>query len=280
MPKVSKRVPNVADSNPTSTAGKSVAPVSKGQHINAFPGGEMTKEQQRLVRDWTLNDMRSKAKAWSMIYEGEDDKALTYLRDAYESTSVGAGTLIVDIDLRLGRFKAAYEDFMEYPQAHDGSLAPRLSLVASLNGQVFNGQRNYLIDYIVKRWGQDMQELLDTFPVGDSPKAVAALSYVALGDTIAQFDNLDAISDFEHSLKLDPGNPMTLATLALAYIEDGRYLDGLKALEEALLKAPSPAYKESLKRQIAVAAARVKSRGNSGKPNHDLARPPLDSQLP
>jgi tetratricopeptide (TPR) repeat protein len=215
-----------------------------------------------------------------MIYEGNDNGALKYLRDAYVTSAVDAGALIVDIDLRLGKFKNAYEDFLEYPQAHDGSITPRLSLVASLNGQVFDGQREYLIAYIIARWGQDKQELLDTFPKGDSPKAVASLSYVALGDAIAPFDNLDAISDFEHSLKLDCGNPMTLSSLSLAYVEDGRYLDALRALQAALPKAPTLAFRASLTRQIASAAARVKSKGNYGKPNHDLARSPADSKIP
>ncbi|HEY3779760.1 MAG TPA: hypothetical protein VGL56_01660 [Fimbriimonadaceae bacterium] len=235
--------------------------------------------RQFLELDYDRRSITSHA--WQLVNQGKVVDAIHYLRVAYLSFPDGEiGTLIVDLDLRIQSNSNAYKDYMEHEQTTKLNGAARLSLVASLNGQVFPGQRAFLIREVERGWEKWFDDPQDCLPQGNSARDIAELSYLALGRDLLTTDYEDAASDISAAIELDPKNSLGYMLLELVDANLGRFQGALEASEHALKYAHSPEAKKMMAWEIGFDKKRVQSLGAVGKPAFDPSIPPRNPDAP
>ena len=148
--------------------------------------------------------------------------------------SIVDANLLFDAYLWMGRVDDAYNLMAGIPL--DNTASPetlvRASLVAALKGEIYQGQREYLVER-TKRPGGSQDD--SWIPTGYSPKAIAMLSVIELGALVsAHSDEPNLYFYSSEALKIDPTGYWAAATYADIMTKLGHFREAKRALLGAM----------------------------------------------
>ena len=179
-------------------------------------------------------------------HENEARKALADLRpiDAVKwltkpgkflpKGSIVDANLLFDAYLWSGRLDDAYDLMAGMPLDNTASEETllRASLVAALRGEVYKGQREYVMS-VVNRF--DGNKGAGWVPDGYSPKSIAVLSAIMVsGSASLHNDAPNRFFYISEALKLDPTSSAAAGEYAYIMIELGHYKEATRALMGAM----------------------------------------------
>ncbi len=89
----------------------------------------------------------------------------------------------------------------------DPDLLLGASVAAARSGLVFEGQRSFVVSFIIARYPK-LRDSADNFPQGNEPRSVEAVSCLAAGLQPRIASDIFPTYYLEEALRLDPGNPL------------------------------------------------------------------------
>lgn len=153
---------------------------------------------------------------------------------------------LADIDFHLGNYSEAYDELVPVASpSQSPTVMLRLSLAAAKTGQVFPGQREYVLSFLDHGYfGNNMlPEFIPLLPSGDSPKTLIFLSHLALAnlDSLGRWDTLTKFH-FDEANKIEPNNVVESYLYSMRYHprDDG---DPHRAFVASRVKPTSRIYK-------------------------------------
>ena len=212
-----------------------LAPVSAGSR---YLSGTFTDTPEHLGLAKEMQQREDEAKA--ALADGRPADAVKWLTKPGKFLPKGAvvdENLLFDAYLWLGKTDEAYKLFTGVPldkSASDETLV-RASLVAALKGEVYEGQREYLVRQVAFSPGSPEPTWI---PVGYSPKAVAMLSLIELGAVVsAHSDEPNLYFYSSEALKLDATCCWAAGIYAGIMTKFGHFQEAKRALLGAMDRA-------------------------------------------
>ncbi|HVT12150.1 MAG TPA: hypothetical protein VHE55_07770 [Fimbriimonadaceae bacterium] len=117
----------------------------------------------------------------------------------------------------------------------DPDILLRASLAAADAGEVYIGQREYCIQWILGSSGQ-LTDDANTLPQGNTPAALRVLSCIALASQ-SDWSQSNPTYYSQQALTLDPGNPVAAERLGTIYMGQSRYSEAIAAFQSGLARA-------------------------------------------
>ena len=187
---------------------------------------------------------------------------------------------LMDIEMAQGDFVSAYKVAVPFVRRRGGAsreLLLRASLAAAKCGEVYPGQRELLVNYLVG--SSDPGDILPFIPSGESPDVIAALSACAVGDDIGVHELSDghvegkSLPFYEMARSLDSTDPLFCAGAAIGLGQKCRYSEALKVLAGAYPRTRSGYMHDELLAMIRGYRATLKEVGEG----HPLYPPPIQA---
>ena len=219
-------------SAPSSAPASAVHQGPRSTHVDGIPySPAATAEAGRLSAE-VENDTK-------IGLNGQPEIARKRLEaELFSNPSEQVAVPLMDVEMARGDFVSAYKvavPFVRGGYASIGTLL-RASLAAAKCGEVYEGQRDFLVKHLVG--GADPSEILPWLPSGDSPDVIAALSACAIGGELGS-RKLDgrALPFYEMARSSDPTNPLFCEGSALCLAEKCRYTEAIKMLASAYARS-------------------------------------------
>lgn len=147
--------------------------------------------------------------------------------------------LLADVCLKQGDYSAAYAYLAPFTHSGaDSQILLRASTVTAHLGMVFTGQRAYCVDHILLV-NSGARDTANWLPQGESPRAVEALSNLALGMD-PTWNLAIRRSYLERTLTLDPGDPLACDELGGIELSGRHYHAASVYYEAGLARADGP----------------------------------------
>jgi tetratricopeptide (TPR) repeat protein len=171
---------------------------------------------------------------------------------------------LMDMEISQGDFLSVYKiaaGFIQNGRASQDILL-RGSLAAATLGEVYPGQRDFLIRNILGR-DPNSESAKGLCLAGDSPEVVAALSHILIGsELLSQGEYGPAAAHYEAALVTDPRNPVISYGLGQCYNMTYRYSLGLKVLREGLPKSGTGFVHDYLMDEIRICTKNLRAVGD------------------
>jgi hypothetical protein len=171
---------------------------------------------------------------------------------------------LIDMEISQGDFLSVYKiaaGFIQNGRASQDILL-RGSLAAATLGEVYPGQRDFLIRNILGR-DPNSESAKGLCLAGDSPEVVAALSHILIGsELLSQGEYGPAAAHYEAALVTDPRNPVISYGLGQCYNMTYRYSLGLKVLREGLPKSGTGFVHDYLMDEIRICTKNLRAVGD------------------
>ena len=179
--------------------------------------------------------------------------ARTILEDLLTTKVGGSGCLLGLLDLEIAHsdYTRAFKTVAPFLEnSADYRLWVRASLAAASIGQVYPGQREFLLKLLE---GPEHDPNNDAYKAiafpGNSPEVIAVLSHIAYAGETGEDYNA-AVQHLLIALQYDPGNPMLSIYLAEAYYHLHRYQDAIETAEAGLPRSGNGRLRFILKSEI------------------------------
>jgi tetratricopeptide (TPR) repeat protein len=145
---------------------------------------------------------------------------------------------LMDLEISQGDYVNAYKVAVPFVNTSiDPRFFIRASLVASSLGEVYTGQKEFLLKLIQGNDPTSEASRALTLP-GNSPQVLAALSHILYADELDKVGrHVEAASHYEAALAVDPGNPSISIGLATELFDIHDYSAAIKAAEAGLPRA-------------------------------------------
>jgi hypothetical protein len=168
--------------------------------------------------------------------------ARTILEDLLTTKVGGSGCLLGLLDLEIAHsdYTRAFKTVAPFVEnSADYRLWVRASLAAASIGQVYPGQREFLLKLLE---GPEHDPNNDAYKAiafpGDTPEVIAVLSHIAYAE-LAGEDFTTGAQHWLIALQYDPGNPALSMGLSYCYYRLHRYKDAIDAAEAGLPRSGS-----------------------------------------
>ena len=145
---------------------------------------------------------------------------------------------LMDVEMANGDFASAYKVAVPYVKQGQptNQLLLRASLAAAKCGEVYEGQRDFLVKHLVDIYAPS--EVLPWLPSGESADAIATLSAysIALEVGTRRRDGR-ALPFYEMARSSDPTNPLFCSGAAACLAEKYRYTEAITVLASAYARS-------------------------------------------
>jgi tetratricopeptide (TPR) repeat protein len=197
----------------------------------------MSPEQIARIDAFTARIWAQRDEADDLIAQGRLVEARSKLESfLFRVPSEVIGAQLMDVEFIQGDYVSAYK--VAVPLVRAGRVSPRLliraSLAAATLGEVYRGQREFLISQIQGR--DPNNEYAKGLSLGgDSPQVVAALSHILIGSELdSQGKHSQALPHWEAAIKVDPENSVLCRALATSYSATYRYSLAIQTAQSGL----------------------------------------------
>ncbi len=204
-------VPVVGSSVTVPPGSASKGDPSKSGSSNSADPYPFTAEQKRQLNDFINRERSAIHDAELLNRQEHPDVAERILAPMLTQCpwASAMAPVLADSYFRQGKYQAAYDLLAPFTYAGaDESLLLRSSLAAALTGKVYDDQRQFCVNYIVRFDGR-VEDQAAALPQGNTARAVAVLSSLAIAvDAHGHGDIEDAAFYANRALQMDPGNPL------------------------------------------------------------------------
>lgn len=155
-----------------------------------------------------------------------------YIADPDHLGTNVAAQMLADCYFRLRKPEQAFAILAPFCTADaDPELLLRASLASARKGVVFEGQREYVVGYILSRY-REAKDTSSNWPQGNTPADIEAISCLAIAiqDSVS---GLGRRSYLQEALKLDPTNPLACELLGEIEYDAGHFALAKELFEKA-----------------------------------------------